>query len=308
MTQTINQWGPMPRSIDELSSLAPHLEEIRKENVDHHLRLAEIAAKDGVQVICFGELFPFPYFAFTHEDMWLDAAETIQGQTVQECAAAARTLGLVIVAPIYEKDESSGRYFNTAVFIDADGEVLGHYSKAHIPHGENESNAFLERHYYEGSIGRLNEHEKNVSKHPYFPVFETKVGRVGAAICYDRHFEGVLSTLAHEGAELVFSPAATFGKKSQRLWYTEFAVEAARHNLFVGGSNRFGSERPWNQPFYGGTHFVGPNGRHDNQSPHPELVVANLPLHELHEPDPAGWKLRAHHRRDIFARVDDPDA
>lgn len=301
MTQTINQYGPMPQRVADLHELEGRLEEMRRYNVEHHIRLVEEAKREGVKVICFGELFECPYFGFTKTELWHALAEPIDGPTVTELKAAARANDMVIVAPIYELDPSSGRRFNTAVFIDADGSVLGHFSKAHIPHGENESNAFLERFYYEGSIGRPNPSPKNVSSHPYFPVFETAVGRIGCAICYDRHFEGVMSTLADGGAELVFSPAATFGKKSQRLWYMEFAVDAARHNLFIGGSNRFGSEVPWRQPFFGGTHFVGPNGRLPNEGNNPELVISDVPFHQLTAPDPAGWKLQAHRRRDVYA-------
>lgn len=300
MTQTINQYGPMPQSVDELYKLEGHLEDLRRANVEHHIRLVEEAAGLGVKAICFEELFQAPYFAFTKNELWLALAEPLDGPTVQELREVARRYEMVIVAPLYELEPSTGKRYNTAAFIDADGELLGHFSKVHIPHGENESNAFLERFYYDGSVGRPNPSPKNVSTHPFFPVFETAVGRIGCAICYDRHFEGVMSTLADGGAELVFSPAATFGMKSQRLWYMEFAVDAARHNLFIGGSNRFGSEVPWRQPFYGGTHFVGPNGRLTNESNNPELVIVDLPLHELSEPDPAGWKLKAHRRDDVY--------
>lgn len=300
MTQTINQYGPMPQSVDRLHELEGKLERLRQKNVEHHVRLVEEAAAQGVRAICFGELFTAPYFAFTKDELWLALAEPLDGPTVTELREAARRHEMVIVAPLYELEPTTGKRYNTAVFLDADGGLLGHFSKVHIPHGENESNAFLERFYYDGSAGRPNPSPKNVSSHPYFPVFETAVGRIGCAICYDRHFEGVMSTLADGGAELVFSPAATFGKKSQRLWYMEFAVDAARHNLFIGGSNRFGSEVPWRQPFFGGTHFVGPNGRLTNESANPELVIVDLPLHELGEPDPAGWKLKAHRRTDVY--------
>ena len=79
-------------------------------------------------------------------------------------------------------------------------------------------------------------------------VFATTRGRVGVAICSDRHFEGVMAALAREGAELVFSPAVTFGAKRRRMGRHEFAVDAARHNPFLGGSNRAGPSRPGTSP------------------------------------------------------------
>lgn len=302
MTQTVNAYPHMPATLAELPTLRDKLDDIRRANVEHHLALAEIAKREGTQVICFGELFPCPYFAITKEKMWLAMAEPLDGPTVQACAEAAKRHRMVIVAPIYEYDPRADARYNTAVFIDADGEVLGFYSKAHIPHGENEAAQFLERDFYEESTGRPNPHIKNRSRNRYFPVFETEVGRIGCAICYDRHFEGVMRTLKAEGAEIVFSPAATFGEKSRRLWELEFAVDAARHKLFIGGSNRMGQEPPWNQPFYGQSHFVGPNGRLPDLSPHAELVISDLPMNELSEEDPAGWRLLCDRRPQIYNR------
>lgn len=302
LTQTRNVYPHMPERLEDLRALRGQLEDIRAANVEHHLNLVEIAASEGVKLIGFGELFPAPYFAFTQDEMWLELAEPIDGPTVQVCQAAAKRYEMVIVAPIYEYDAKIDTRFNTAVIIDADGEVLGHYSKTHIPHGENESNAFLERFYYEESSGRANPHVKNRSRNRYFPVFETAACRLGVAICYDRHFEGVMHSLSREGAEVVLSPAATFGAKSQRLWEMEFEVDAARHNIFIGGSNKIGSEPPWDQAFYGRSYFTGPNGRCPDVSPHRELIIADLPLHELAEGDPAGWQLVRHRRPDIYNR------
>jgi len=187
------------------------------------------------------------------------------------------------------------------VVIDEQGEVLGTYRKTHIPHGKNEQGSFLEGFYYDRSDGKNALGPRNVSKNPHFPVFETSVGRLGVAICYDRHFEGVLWSLAHEGAQLVFCPAVTFGEKSQRMWHLEFQVDAARHNVFIGGSNRKGVEPPWNQPYFGESHFTGPNGKLANLSRHPELIVSDVALGELSAPDPSGWNLKRDLRHDIYS-------
>jgi N-carbamoylputrescine amidase len=109
-----------------------------------------------------------------------------------------------------------------------------------------------------------------------------------------------MSSLANGGAELVFSPAVTFGSKSQMLWTKEFQVDATRHQLFVGGSNRKGVEPPWDVSYFGESHFVGPNGPCANLSKHPNLVVADLGLSELTGDDPAGWGLQRNRREDCY--------
>ena len=78
------------------------------------------------------------------------------------------------------------------------------------------------------------------------------------------------------GTWLIVSPAVTFGDKSRRMWEIEFPVDAARFNVFIGGSNRRGTEPPWNQEFFGASYFVGPNGRLPRIDSPEELVVADL--------------------------------
>lgn len=301
MTQTVNAYRDMPATVDGLSALAGRLDEVRRANVDHHLELLEACAQQGVQIVCFGELFPGPYFALRSDPMWTALAEDARdGATVTTLRAAAKRLGIVVIAPIYELDATSGKRFNTAVVIDARGEVLGTYRKTHIPYGANEQGSFHENVYYERSDGKNVLGAANVSKNPYFPVFETSLARIGVAICYDRHFEGVVWSLAREGAELIFSPAVTFGAKSERMWQLEFEVDAARHNVFIGGSNRSGVEPPWNQPYFGASHFVGPNGRAKNVSTHANVIIADLELAQLGAGDAAGWNLPRDIRHDIY--------
>lgn len=308
LTQTVNAYRDMPTRVEDLPRLADRLGEVREANVEHHLGLLQTAADEGVEVCCLGELFPGPYFALGRDPLWFDLAEdAATGPTVSALRAAAREHSLVIVAPIYELDGPSGQRFNTAVVIDEGGEVLGKYRKTHVPSGTNERASFCEDYYYRPSDGRLGNGPADVSANPYFPVFETTRGRIGVAICYDRHFEGVMRALARGGAQIVFSPAVTFGEKSRRMWALEFPVDAARHNLFIGGSNRHGTEPPWNVRFFGGSFFCGPNGRVDARRGHPELVIADLDLAELERPDSSGWDLARDERPEIYGtRGPDP--
>lgn len=304
LTQTVNAYADMPAQVDALPGLAGRLDEIRQANLAHHISLIESAAGEGARVIGLGELFSAPYFALERREMWRELAEDAhEGPTVGAMREAAKRYSIVVVAPIYELDQSSGRRFNTAVVIDADGGIRGQYRKLHIPHGSNEQGSFDELFYYEpGDVPQNARSPATLGSNPHFPVFQTQVGRIGVAICYDRHFEGVVCELAKAGAQTIFSPAVTFGAKSRRMWRIEFEVDAARHNVFIGGSNRKGIEQPWGQEYFGESHFVGPQGLAANRSTHPELVIADLDLCELVRPDPAGWDLRRDARPEIFDR------
>ena len=294
LTQTCNVWPHMPERLEGLDGVASRLAEIREANVVHHLGLMAKAAAQGAHIIGFGELFPAPFFALSRHPMWLSLAEDARtGPTVSALREAARAHKLVVVAPLPELDGRTGKRFNAAVVIDRTGEVLGVYRKVHLPQGANEKGSFDEPFYFSVSDGQMqNDPAFNASSNPYFPVFQTSLGKVGVAICYDRHFEGVIKSLAQEGAELIFSPAVTFGAKSERMWELEFPVDACRHGVFIAGSNRAGSEKPWNQPFFGKSYVVGPNGRAANISADPELILSEVDLSECSSPDPSGWNLK----------------
>lgn len=283
LTETCNVYGPMPERISDLPQLKSRLHDIRDANLDHHEALARTAAAQGARIIGFGELFTGPYFATVQDPMWLQLAEdAFEGPSATRLSTLAKALGVVIVAPIFEYDASQDRRYNTAIVIDASGEILGRYRKTHIPHGANEQEQFLERAYY----GPADE-----SLQPYFPVFETRYAKVGVAICYDRHFEGVMRSLAAAGAEVVFSPAVTFGQKSEYYWEREFEVDAMRHKLFIAGSNRLGTEPPFNVHYFGRSYVTGPNGRAPMRRDLPNLVLAEIDLLELGAGDPSGWNL-----------------
>ncbi|MFT7463544.1 MAG: beta-ureidopropionase [Pseudohongiellaceae bacterium] len=301
LTETVNAYESMPGSLADLGALAAHLDDVRAANVAHHIVLLRRAAEAGAAVVGLGELFTGPYFALSRDPMWFGLAEDARsGPTVSALRQTAQELQLVVVAPIYELDGDSGERFNTAVIIESDGSLAGLYRKNHIPHGENERAGFHEDFYYGPGRGDLGQWPANFSTNPFFPVFQTSVGRLGVAICYDRHFAGVMATLAEQGAELVFSPAVTFGVQSQRLWSVEFAVDAARHGMFIAGSNRRGLEPPFAVEFFGESHVVGPNGRLPNLDVHPNLVICDVDLDELSAGVASGWQLKTDARPEIY--------
>jgi N-carbamoylputrescine amidase len=216
--------------------------------LDRHEAFAREAANDGAQVICFQELFYGPYFGITQDRKYYDLAEPANGPIVQRFTALAKELGIVTILPIYE-EHMSGVYYNTAVVVDADGTVLGKYRKHHIPNLDK----FWEKFYFRpGNLG--------------YPVFQTAIGKVGVAICYDRHFPETWRELGLGGAEIVFNPNAAKPGLSDRLWELEQPTAAAANQYFVGVPNRVGRED--NEygdaavEFYGSSYFADPRGNY----------------------------------------------
>lgn len=241
------------------------IEEIKRLNIEKNLALVEDAAKQGVKILCFQEVFTTPYFCAEQQTRWYEAVEKIpDGPTVRLMQDVAKQHGMVLVVPIYE-EEITGIYYNTAAVIDADGKYLGKYRKNHIPHV---APGFWEKFYFRpGNLG--------------YPTFETAFARIGVYICYDRHFPEGARILGLNGAEIVLNPSATVAGLSEYLWKLEQPAHAVANGYFIGAINRVGTEAPWNiGEFYGQSYFCDPRGQFLATGPRDQdaLVVADLDL------------------------------
>ncbi len=75
------------------------------------------------------------------------------------------------------------------------------------------------------------------------PVYDTAAGRIGVAICYDRHYPEYMRALALEGAELVIVPqAGSVGEWPAGLYEAEMQVAAFQNGYFTALCNRVGPE------------------------------------------------------------------
>ena len=218
--------------------------EIKEAIIQKHIPFIEDAGKQGVQILCLQEIFNTPYFCPGQDAKWYDSAESIPGPTIEQMQEYAKKYQMVMVVPIFEK-EQAGVLYNSAAVIDADGKYIGKYRKTHIPH----TAGFWEKFFFRpGNLG--------------YPVFETAYAKVGVYICYDRHFPEGARALGLNGAEIVYNPSATVKGLSQYLWKLEQPAHAVANGYFMGCINRVGIEKPWNLgEFYGSSYFVDPRGQ-----------------------------------------------
>jgi N-carbamoylputrescine amidase len=251
------------------SATAP-VAKIKQAMIDKHLALITQAAGRGAQVVCLQELFYGPYFCAEQQTKWYELTERVpDGPTTQLMGEVARRHGIVLVVPLYEED-LAGVYYNSAAVIDADGQYLGKYRKMHIPHC---APGFWEKFYFRpGNLG--------------YPVFSTRIGKVGVYICYDRHFPEGARCLGLNGAEIVFNPSATVAGLSEYLWKLEQPAQAVANQFYVGAINRPGVEEPWRiGEFYGQSYFCDPRGQllAVGKRDQDDIVIADLDLEMIRE-------------------------
>ena len=267
---------------------------VKSAMIDKHIALIQQAADQGANVCCLQEIFYGPYFCAEQETKWYGIAEKMpDGPTVKLMQEQAKKHAMVMVVPIYE-EAMTGVYYNTAAVIDETGKYLGKYRKHHIPHCNP---GFWEKFYFKpGDMG--------------FPVFQTRYGRIGVYICYDRHFPEGARELGLNGAEIVFNPSATVAGLSEYLWKLEQPAHAVANQYYVGAINRVGIEAPWNiGEFYGQSYFCNPRGQiiAEASRDQDEVLVADLDL-DLIEEVRNTWQFFRDRRPESYDQISKSDA
>ncbi len=254
----------------------------RKQNTLRGQEAVREAARKGARVVCFAELAFTPFYPQTparpgHPTL----AETIPGPTTDAFAALARELGVVIVLNLYEKTGDQGPCYDSSPVLDADGSLLGITRMVHITEYEH----FHEQGYYTpGDRGAA--------------VYETRAGKIGVAICYDRHYPEYMRALALGGAELVVIPqAGATGEWPAGLYEAEMRVAAFQNGYFTALCNRVGREE--HLEFAGESFVCGPDGRvlATAQAGAEEILICDVDLNDV----------AASHARRLFLRDRRPE-
>jgi N-carbamoylputrescine amidase len=206
-----------------------------EENLGKATARVRAAAAQGATVVCLPELYRSPYFCQREDAKLFDLAETVPGPTTEVLGRVAREAGVVVVAPIFER-RAPGLYHNSAVILDAGGEIKGLYRKMHIP----DDPAFYEKFYFTpGDLG--------------FKAFDTRAGRIGTLICWDQWYPEGARLTALQGALVLFYPTAIgwhpqekaeFGAAQRDAWRTVQRGHAISNGVYVAVVNRVGHEVP----------------------------------------------------------------
>ena len=263
-----------------LALVQQHATHDRDENLRRGLDALKAAAEGGAELVCFAELAFEPFYPQTPagDDPW-ELAQSIPGPVTEAFSARAAELGVVVVLNLYERD--GDRCFDSSPVIDADGSLVGRTRMVHI----TDYACFHEQGYYApGDTGA--------------PVFDTRVGRIGVSICYDRHYPEYMRALALAGAELVVVPqAGAVGEWPDGLYEAELRVAAFQNGYFTALCNRVGAEERLN--FAGESFVCAPDGR----------VVARAPQGEDHVlfTDIDLSEVAASHARKLFLRDRRPE-
>ncbi|MCL4429862.1 MAG: carbon-nitrogen hydrolase [Chloroflexi bacterium] len=259
------------------------------ENMKKTVQKIEEAAEKGAQIVCLQELYRTRYFP-QQEKLNVEAlAETIPGESTKAFSQLAKKHQIVIIAPIFEKNPN-GKFYNSAVVIDANGEVLGAYRKSHVPYDPY----FYEKDYF-------------AEAEPNYQVYSTTYAKVGVLICYDQWFPEAARINALGGAEIIFYPTAIGYIKDHTsedgdwhdAWKTVQRGHAIANGIHVAAVNRVGEEGEL--AFWGGSFVCDSFGKvvAEASTDKEEVLVATVDL-SRNKKIQDGWGFLRNRRPDTY--------
>jgi predicted amidohydrolase len=239
--------------------------EPRESAVARMIALMRDAKGRGADLAVFPELALTSFFprwnieAEANLDKWFER-EMPSGPT-RRLFEEARDLEIAFhlgYAELVIDAEGRKRRFNTAIYVDASGEIAGKYRKIHLP-GHHEFEPWrpfqhLEKRYFEvGDLG--------------FGVFNGLGGRLGMCICNDRRWPETWRMLGLGGAELVmlgYNTPAHYPPAPEhdhlQYFHNELSVQAGcyQNGLWAVAVAKAGLEE--GADLIGGSLIVAPTG------------------------------------------------
>lgn len=265
-----------------------------QDNLDQAESLVRDAAGQGANIVLLQELFETPYFPTDMNDARFELATPLpENLAVKRMSALCRELGVVVPVSFFERD--GGAYYNSLVVIDTDGTCGELYRKSHIPEGPG----YEEKHFFKpGDTG--------------FKVWPTKIGNVGAAICWDQWFPECARSMVLAGADILFYPTAIGNEPqdpaydSRDHWQRVMQGHAAANMVPVVASNRVGVEvnKSATMTFYGSSFIANQFGAKVAEAPREgrTVITAEFDLEDLAR-QRKGWGLFRDRRPDLYGRL-----
>lgn len=180
--------------------------------------------------VLFPELFLSGYFI---GGQIKKLAEPLNGQTVRLIQEHARKKRIGVIIGFPEVDQ--GCYYNSSLFIEKTGEIIGVYRKVH-----------------------LYDQEKKIFQHGEdCPVFDTPFGKIGMMITYDMEFPEMARILSLKGAKAIFILSSNM-VPYQHYQDIYLKARALENHVYIVNANKVGLEA--DTIFFGESAVISPDG------------------------------------------------
>lgn len=237
------------------------------ENLSNVEGLIEQAAGMGAEFVALPEYWSYlgPYSGFER------AAQTIPGPFIERLQELAQQHRIILHGgSIVERHPElpSGKFYNTSVLIDRDGQIAARYRKIHL-FDVNLANG--ERHFESDRIA------------PGEEIVTAEIDGItfGMSVCYDLRFPELYRLLALRGAQILLVPAAFTLHTGRDHWEVLLRARAIENLCYVAAPAHIGTY-PVNRQCFGRSMIVDPWGLVLAQAPdRPGVTFAEIDLEQL---------------------------
>ena len=257
-------------------------EENRDQVIKRMIKLMDAAKQREADLIIYPELtlttfFPRYYMEDQEEvDLWFESE--MPNATILPLFKKGKDYDMAFTFG-YAELTPQGKHFNTSIFVDNNGNIIGKYRKVHLPgHSEYDPDRdfqHLEKRYFlPGNLG--------------FPVYRSMGGIFGMCICNDRRWPETYRVLGLKGVELITlgynTPAFNSQKPAEgpedRVFHNRLVQQAGayQNSTWVVGVAKAGIEDGY--PLIGGSLIIDPNGKivKEAETQEDELIVHTCDL------------------------------
>ncbi|OUM59127.1 hypothetical protein PIROE2DRAFT_63972 [Piromyces sp. E2] len=194
-----------------------------EENFEKTIKFMNEAAEKNADIICFPEIQLTPFFPQYQGKDVTSYVIDIESDYIKRIGLLCQKLKLHAAPNFYI--EENGKRYDMTLLIDDNGIIIGKQKMVHIAQCEK----FYEQDYYTPS-------EEG------FQVFDTRFGKIGIVVCFDRYYPESIRTEVLRGAELIIIPTANFKDEPSELFQWEVKIQAFQNSVNIAMCNRVGIE------------------------------------------------------------------
>jgi deaminated glutathione amidase len=241
----------------------------KAENIRKALGLTEKAIGAGAQLVVLPEAFncrPDP----RDQKNFKESLEKIPGPSLLPFLQMAQRYRVAILAGSIYEQSTSGKAYNTSVFIDPQGNIAGKYRKINLFNARLGDNIIKEAdHFISG---------KNTVVVPF------KEFKIGLSICYDLRFPSLYTRYALSGVNVLTVPSCFTKKTGQAHWEVLLRSRAIDAFSYVLAPNQTGKNSQGVET-YGNSMIVSPWGKviARGSGEDEEIVYGNIDIKEVKE-------------------------
>jgi deaminated glutathione amidase len=238
------------------------------ENLSNVERFLDQAADMGAQFVGLPEFWTYlgPYAGFD------SAAQTIPGPIIEVLQEKARKHNMIVHGgSIVERDaQLAGKFYNTSVLINRDGEIVARYRKLHL---------------FDVDLANGEKHYESERIEPGNDIVTAEIDGImfGLTICYDLRFPELYRLLALKGAQIIMVPAGFTLHTGRDHWEVLLRARAIENLCYVIAPAQVGTYPP-NRQCFGRSMIVNPWGLVLAQAQDsPTAIIADIDLKQIEQ-------------------------